>query len=492
MSVVLAIDAGTTGNRVMAFDGDGRVVAKAYYEFPQIFPKPGWVEHDPEQIWQTTQRALSEVLEAVSGQKIVALGITNQRETAIIWNRHTGKPIANAIVWQCRRTTPECRSLQSHAKSIKEKTGLFLDPYFSATKIRWLLDHVDGAREAAQKGDLVFGTVDTWLLWKLTGGRVHATEPSNASRTLLYNLASRDYDDDLLKLFGVPRSMLPEVRSSGGHFATTDAELAGCEIPIMGILGDQQASLFAQGGWKPDVVKNTYGTGLFVMTSTGDQIPRSERLVGTVAWELEDTVTYALEASIFVGGSCLQWLRDGLKLFKQASESQSLAESLPGNEGVYFVPALAGLGAPYWDPSARGLLIGLTRGTRIEHLARAALEAMAFQTLDAVEVMEQDTQKKLQVLRVDGGAVANDFLMQFQADVLGVPVERPRMTETTVWGAAAIAGIASGFWSASDWDRLNTIEKTFEPQMNEADRKRLHSEWRRAIERSLNWDQPDK
>ncbi|VAX34373.1 Glycerol kinase, partial [hydrothermal vent metagenome] len=382
MKVVLAIDLGTTGNRVIAFSEDGTIVAKSYYEFPQIFPQPGWVEHNPFDILNTTKKALKDVISSVGIDSVVSIGITNQRETTILWDRKTGKPVYNAIVWQCRRTKEICDRLAEHSHIIREKTGLPLDPYFSATKIKWIIENIEGVREQIDKGNILFGTVDSWILWNLTGGKVHATEPGNASRTLCYNIHTLDYDDELLEIFNLPGSIFPEVKESGGHFGNTDRALTGREIPITGILGDQQASLFAQGGWEEKVVKNTYGTGLFLMTSTGKDLPGSGRLLNTIAWRIDGEVNYAMEGSIFVGGSCIQWLRDGLKIIKASADTESMAESLGSNEGVYFVPALTGLGAPYWDPTARGMIIGITRGTGREHFARAALEAIAYQTRD--------------------------------------------------------------------------------------------------------------
>ncbi len=488
MKVILAIDLGTTGNRVIAFSREGKILARSYYEFPQIFPKPGWVEHNPADIWQTTLKALHDVVGEIGIEHIEAIGITNQRETTILWDRTTGKPVYNAIVWQCRRTASLCDALREHEPQVKQRTGLFLDPYFSATKIKWILDHVTGARQKAEAGQLAFGTVDTWILWNLTGGKVHATEPSNASRTLLFNLHTLQFDEELLRLFDVPPAILPEVKPSGSEFGTTTTDLLGRSVPVTGILGDQQAAFFAHGGWEPGVVKNTYGTGLFVVTSTGQNIPDSGKLVNTVAWQLEGEVTYALEGSIFIGGAAIQWLRDGLKILDSAAESEALAKSIPDNEGVYFVPALAGLGAPYWDPSARGTFLGLTRGTGRAHLARAALEALAYQTRDVVEEMKAATgMPYLKKLAVDGGASKNNFLMQFQADVLNVAVERPQIVETTAFGAAGVAGMTTGLWDRDAFLRARKVDRVFQPQMKAEERERTYARWKEAVERALNW-----
>ena len=488
MKYILALDLGTTGNRCMAFSKDGRVAAQSYSEFRQIFPKPGWVEHDPLEIWQTTLRVLKKVVTQIGVRNIEALGITNQRETTILWNRKTGKPVHNAIVWQDRRTAGECQNLSSSADEIKKKTGLSLDPYFSATKIQWILEHVKKARRHSEKGEIIFGTVDSWILWQLTLGKVHATDASNASRTLIYNIRTLQFDRDLLRLFGIPSEILPEVKASDDFFGSTSKSILGQEIPITGILGDQQASFFAHGGWRPGVVKNTYGTGLFLMSSTGDRIPKSGKLINTIAWQYRNKVQYALEGSVFVGGAAIQWLRDGLKIIDHASQTEEMAKKLSDNEGVYFVPALAGLGAPYWDSSARGLVIGLTRGTRREHLARAALESLAYQTRDVLDEMrEQCPSHSFEKLRVDGGAVKNDFLLQFQADILGVPVERPRVTETTALGVAGMAAIAAGFWTEEQFLDAARGEKIFRPKMSDQKREKLYHQWKNAVQRSLKW-----
>ena len=485
---VLAIDLGTTGNRVIAFSKEGDILAKSYYEFPQIFPKPGWVEHNPMDIWNTTRKALLDVVGSVGAENIEAIGITNQRETTILWDKKTGKPIYNAIVWQCRRTASMCGDLKEHAEFIKQKTGLFLDPYFSATKIKWILDNVKGAREKANSGDLAFGTVDTWILWNLTGGAVHATEPSNASRTLCYNIHTLEFDDELLRIFGIPQAILPEVKESGAVFGSTTKDLFGREIPITGILGDQQAAFFAHGGWEEGIIKNTYGTGLFVVTSTGSKIPNSGKLVNTIAWQIGGKTTYALEGSVFIGGAAIQWLRDGLGILKSAAESETLATSVSDTGGVYFVPALAGLGAPYWDPSARGTLLGITRGTGPSHIVRAALEALAYQTKDVIEEMQRVVGgQSFKKLAVDGGAAKNNFLMQFQADILPMRVERPVVTETTAFGAAGLAGMTIGFWTQKEFLDARKIDRIFNPAMDNQKREALYRRWKKAVQRALNW-----
>lgn len=488
MKVVIALDLGTTGNRAVAFDQQGHQVAKAYQEFSQIFPQPGWVEHDAEEIWKSTQSVLEKVANEVGVENIVSLGITNQRETTVLWNKKTGKPIYHAIVWQCRRTADICRRLKPQADLFKQKTGLFLDPYFSGTKIKWLLDHVEGARDQAKNGEILFGTIDTWILWNLTAGKSHFTEASNASRTLLFNIHTLSYDDELLKILTIPSNILPQVLSSQDHFGFVDSSILGREIPIAGMLGDQQASLFAQGGWEKGVVKNTYGTGLFVMTSTGNKIPQSGKLVNTVAWKMGDEICYALEGSIFVGGSCIQWLRDELKIIEDAGEAEALAESLKDNEDVYLVPAFVGLGAPFWDPEARGLIIGITRGTSRANIVRAALESLAYQTRDVIDEMKNLVPEgEFEILRVDGGAVKNNFLMQFQSDILNLKVERPGQIETTVFGAAAIAGLGAGFWTREQLNQIRRIDKIFSPAMTEDLRSKKYSRWQRAVQKSLAW-----
>ncbi len=488
MKLILAIDLGTTGNRVIAFDRAGRVKARSYYEFPQIFPKPGWVEHDPMDIWNTTRKALNDVLSKVGSRNVTAIGITNQRETTILWDRKTGKPVYNAIVWQCRRTRGYCQKMNKHSKTIRRKTGLFIDPYFSATKIRWILDNVPGVREKARRGNILFGTVDTWLLWNLTGGAVHATDPGNASRTMVYNVRSLTYDKDLIDLFGVKGVVFPAVRESGGDFGTTDPKITGRAVPITAVLGDQQASLFAQGGWEKGVLKTTYGTGLFMMGASEKPVPDPGRLVSTIAWQIGGKTTYAVEGSVFVGGSCIQWLRDGLKIIERSPDSEPMARSLSSNEGVYFVPALTGLGAPYWDPRARGIIIGITRGTRREHIARAALEAIAYQVKDLSTSLSGVTGKKYRTMRVDGGAVMNDFLMQFQADILPMSIERPAVIETTALGAAGLAGITAGFWTRDEFAAARKRDRVFEPSMTKNERDTLYARWKDAVSRCRNWE----
>lgn len=484
--VIVALDLGTTGNRAVAFAKDGSIVAKSYYEFPQIFPKPGWVEHDPMEIVSTTFRVLKEVLEAVGPENVVSIGITNQRETTILWDKRTGKPVYNAIVWQCRRTADTCEKLKRHHNFLKAQTGLPLDPYFSATKIKWILDHVKEVRTRAKKGEVLFGTVDTWILWNLTGRRVHATDPSNASRTLIYNIKSLKFDPALLKIFNIPSEILPEVKDSDALFGSTLKEITGREIPITGILGDQQAALFSHAGWEKGVVKNTYGTGLFLMMSTGDKILNSRNLVSTVAWRFRKKLEYAVEGSIFIGGAALQWLRDNLKIIETAADSESISESVPDNDGVYFVPAFQGLGCPYWDPNARALIVGLTRKASRETIVRAAVESMAYQTRDVIEMMKRELRIHVKLLRVDGGACRNNFLMQFQADVLGISVERPKVIEKTVFGAAGISGISSGFWTLSEYKKLTKVDCVFHPAMKTSCRETLYRNWQKAVQKSLS------
>ncbi|MDJ0787176.1 MAG: glycerol kinase GlpK [Myxococcota bacterium] len=492
---VMALDQGTTSSRAVLFDEKGAVFAVAQYEFPQHFPKPGWVEHDPEEIWQSQLRAARAVLEK-SGTKasdVVAIGITNQRETAFVWDRASGEPIHNAIVWQSRQTVPICDELRSRGldEEVRKRTGLLIDAYFSGTKVRFILDAVPGAQERAERGELAFGTSDTWLVHKLTKGRVHATEYSNASRTLLYDIHGRQWDELLLGELKVPHTMLPEVRDSSGDFGVTDPEWFGAEIPIAGIAGDQQAALFGQSCFEPGSAKNTYGTGCFLLMNTGETASPSESgLVTTIAWGVGGRVEYALEGSIFVAGSAVQWLRDGLGLVTQAAETQGLAESVPDSDGVYLVPAFVGLGAPYWDPRARGTILGLTRGTTRAHLTRATLESIAYQTRDVVECVSSDSGLTLSTLRVDGGACENDFLMQFQADILGSAVHRPPDLEVTALGAAALAGLAAGFWRDRGALASVTSEgaRLFEPQMEESRREALYAGWKRAVERSRDWD----
>ena len=491
MKYILALDQGTTSSRAIVFDHSGSIVSVAQKEFPQIFPRPGWVEHDPRDIWSTQAGVAAEALTKANAQArdVAAIGITNQRETTIVWDRATGEPICNAIVWQDRRTASICDRLKARKldRLIRRKTGLVIDAYFSATKVQWMLENVKGARVRAKAGGLAFGTVDSWLVWNLTGGKVHVTDASNASRTMLYDIVKQDWSDELLKIFGVPRSMLPEVRSSSEAYGETT--LLGAPVPIAGIAGDQQAALFGQACTKPGMAKNTYGTGCFMLMNTGTKPITSKRsLVTTIAWRIGDRTEYALEGSIFVAGAVVQWLRDGLQLFRSAPEIESLARSVEGTDGVYLVPAFVGLGAPHWDQYARGTIVGLTRGSTKAHIARAALEGIALQTVDVLKAMEADAGIRLKELRVDGGASSNDLLMQLQADLLNVPVVRPKVAETTALGAAYLAGLAVGFWkSQADIARQWQVDKRFKPAMKAPDRKRITAGWQRALERAKAW-----
>jgi glycerol kinase len=491
---VLALDQGTTGSTALVVDAEGRVVGRGYAELPQYFPRPGWVEHDPEEIWSTVEHSARAALaEArVAGSEIAAIGITNQRETTIVWERATGAPIHRAIVWQCRRTAPMCDRLRADGVEgmARKKTGLVLDAYFSGTKIRWLLDEIPGARGRAERGELAFGTVDAWLIWKLTGGRVHATDATNASRTLCLELRTGDWDDEMLTVLGVPRSILPTVVPSAGVVGeTADLGWLPRGVPIAGIAGDQHAALFGQACLAPGAAKNTYGTGCFVLLNTGlTPVASSHGLVTTIAWRIDGRITYALEGSVFIAGAAIQWLRDGLGLIKNAAESQALAQSVPDTGGVYFVPAFVGLGAPHWDMYARGTIVGLTRGTTGAHLVRAALESIAFQSRDVLEAMAADAGIAVAALRVDGGAAANDFLCQFQADMLDVAVLRPAVIETTALGAAYLAGLGTGLWrSLDEVGRCWTLERRFEPRLPASTRAARYDGWRRAVERSKSW-----
>ena len=492
---VLALDQGTTGSRALVVDPDGAVRGSGYVLLPQYFPKPGWVEHDAEEIWQTTTQAIDQALAAarVTGADIAAIGITNQRETAVLWERASGHPVHRAIVWQCRRTAPFCERLKSdgHEAEFRRKTGLMLDPYFSGTKIRWLLDEVPGARQRAERGELCFGTVDSWLLWRLTGGAVHATDPSNASRTLCFDIRALRWDEALCAALGVPAALLPEVKPSAGVFGETVKGVLPAGIPVTGIAGDQQSALFGQCCFEPGMAKNTYGTGCFVLLNTGDTPVASERgLLTTVAWQLDHAVTYALEGSVFVAGAVVQWLRDGLGIIKDAAETEGLAESVEDAGGVYLVPAFTGLGAPYWDAYARGVLVGLTRGTTKAHIARAALEAIAYQNRDVLDAMMLEAGAPLRALRVDGGAAANNFLCQFQADVLNVEVLRPAVTETTGMGAAFLAGVGAGMWKTGDLASRWRLERRFAPSAGTGGRAAGYAGWRRAVERARGWAEP--
>jgi glycerol kinase len=492
---VLSLDQGTTSSRAILFDHDGAIVSLAQQEFPQIYPAPGLVEHDPEAIWSSQLAVAREVLQqaGASAQEVAALGMTNQRETTILWEKATGRPVFNAIVWQSRLTAPICEELTARGfdKEIRARTGLVTDAYFSGTKVKWILDNVAGVREKAERGEVLFGTVDTFLIWRLTGGRVHATDPSNASRTLLYNIYEGAWDEVILRELGIPRAMLPEVLPSSGDFGETEAEFFGAPIRIAGVAGDQQAATFGQVCYEVGMAKNTYGTGCFMLMNTGPQGVSSEHgLLTTIAWGIGEHKVYALEGSIFIAGAAVQWLRDGLGIIKQSSDVEDLAASVPSNEGVYLVPAFVGLGAPYWDAGARGTIVGLTRGSTAGHIARATLESMAYQTRDVLEAMTADSQIEVKTLRVDGGAVANNLLMQFQADILGVPVQRPRVAETTALGAAYLAGLAVNFWqSQEEVSRYWQVDRTFEPQMSVDQREKLYADWKRAVERSQRWEQ---
>ncbi len=490
---LLAIDQGTTSSRAILFDHQGRAVTIAQRAFQQHFPQPGWVEHDPNEIWYSQSIVVREAMEKadVTERHVACLGLANQRETTIVWDRETGFPIYNAIVWQDRRTAYFCERLKAdgHADLIRRKTGLIPDAYFSATKIRWILDHVKGARQRAERGELCFGTVDTWLIWKLTRGERFLTDVTNASRTLLYNIHTGQWDDELLDLFGVPRSMMPEVRGCSEVYGETSSPALGRGIPIAGMAGDQQAALFGQLCVECGMLKTTYGTGCFMILNTGETpITSANNLLTTIAWKLGDRVTYALEGSVFVGGAAIQWLRDGLGLIPNAPASERLALSVDDNGGVYFVPALTGLGAPHWDQYARGTIVGLTRGTTAAHLARAALEGIAYQVRDVLAAMENDLNVRPRELRADGGAVANNFLMQFQADICRLPVVRPRVLETTALGAAYLAGLAVGYWK--DLDDLREqwqVDQVFKPKMNDAEAARLLAGWEKAVSRALDW-----
>jgi glycerol kinase len=493
---VLALDQGTTGSTALVVDPDGQVRGRGYAELPQHYPEPGWVEHDPEEIWETTTRALGQALSAVGAApaEVAAIGITNQRETTILWERASGRPLHRAIVWQCRRTAALCDRLKAEGVEprFRERTGLVLDPYFSGTKIRWLLDRLPDARARAERGELCFGTVDAWLLWWLTGGGVHATDPSNASRTLCFNIRVLAWDEELCRLLGVPMGLLPKVLPSAGVFGETAGRGPFPHgVPVAGIAGDQQAALFGQACLDPGMAKNTYGTGCFALLNTGDRVVGSSRgLLTTVAWALGGRTDYALEGSVFVAGAAVQWLRDGLGIIAHAAETQALAESVRDTGGVYLVPAFVGLGAPYWDPYARGTLVGLTRGTTRAHIARAALEAIAYQSRDVLETMAAESAVPIRSLRVDGGAAANDFLCQFQADLLGAEVLRPSVTETTGLGAAYLAGVGAGLWKSGEVAARWRLERKFTPALAPAAREAAYAGWRRAVERARGWIEP--
>ncbi len=489
---ILALDQGTTSSRAIVFDRRGRAVATAQQEFAQHYPQPGWVEHDPRDLWASTRRtALGAVAEAnLTGRAIAALGLTNQRETTLLWDRRTGRPLHRAIVWQDRRTAAACAALKRRGLEslFRQRTGLLLDPYFSGTKLAWLLDHVPGARRRAERGELAFGTVDTWLLWQLTGGRVHATDATNAARTLLLNLRTAGWDDELLKILRIPREVLPEVRASSGVFGEVSAVPALNGLPISGIAGDQHAALFGQACWSPGMAKNTYGTGCFLLMHTGQKpVVSKNNLLTTIAWQIDGRLEYVLEGSVFIGGAVVQWLRDGLGLIAKSVDVEKLAAQVADNGGVYLVPAFAGLGAPHWDAAARGVITGLTRGSNAGHLARAALESIAYQSADLLRAMAADCGRQLRELRVDGGATVNDALMQFQADLLRVPVVRPRTTETTALGAAYLAGLAVGYWkNRAEIASLWSADRTFRARMPAATARRLLAGWHRAVARAKN------
>ena len=491
---VLAIDQGTTGTTCLVIGENGAVLGRSYSEFTQHFPQPGWVEHDAMEIWEVTRRVAREALDAASEAEVIAIGITNQRETFVLWDRETLEPLHRAIVWQDRRTTEMCKELKAagHEADVQARTGLVLDPYFSGTKIAWLLNSDPALRARAEAGELAVGTIDSWLIARLTNGAVHATDPTNASRTLLYHLTDAAWDPSLLELLGVPQSLLPDVRASAGDFGTSVGEHLGIEVPIAGVAGDQQAALFGQGCWEAGLAKNTFGTGAFLLLNTGaEAVPSTRGLLTTAACDAEGGLAYALEGSVFIAGAAVQWLRDGLGLLDAAPDSEAMAQALDDNGGVYFVPAFVGLGAPHWEPEARGMLVGLTRGTSKEHLVRAALEAMAYGTAEVLAAMEADSGVETTELRVDGGAALNDWLMQLQADVLDIPVRRPALVETTALGAAGLAGIATGVWrSASDFLGVQAEGATrYAPSMGEEARTQLTSQWDRAVRAAVRWAQ---
>jgi glycerol kinase len=491
---ILSIDQGTTSSRAILFNKQGKIVFSAQKEFTQYFPRPGWVEHNANEIWGSVLSVIAEVLSesGIKPEQIAGIGITNQRETTVIWDKETGEPIYNAIVWQSRQTSDICEELKLNGYSdlFRSKTGLLIDAYFSGTKVKWILDHVDGAREKASQGKLLFGTIDTWIVWKLSGGRAHVTDYSNASRTLMFNIFDLQWDDELLKILDVPKCMLPEVMPSSQVYAkTVDYHFFGRETPISGMAGDQQAALFGQACFEPGMAKNTYGTGCFMLMNTGDKAVRSENgLLTTIAWGLNGKVEYGLEGSIFVAGSAIQWLRDGLRMFKEAKDSESYAGRVESTDGVYVVPAFVGLGTPYWDSDVRGAVFGLTRGTMKEHFIRATLESLAYQTKDVLSAMESDSLIKLKTLRVDGGAVKNNLLMEFQCDILNVPVERTKVSETTALGAAYLAGLAVGFWeSQEEISKQWSTDRKFIPKMAEEQRDSLYNGWKKAVEAAMTF-----
>ncbi|MFD1394612.1 glycerol kinase GlpK [Kroppenstedtia eburnea] len=489
---ILAIDQGTTSTRAMLFDRKGSIRGVSQQEFTQLYPQPGWVEHDAEEIWESTRQVLKGLFQEgeIHPDQVAGIGITNQRETAVIWDKNSGKPIYPAIVWQSRQTAEICEELKQRGleNTFREKTGLVVDAYFSGTKVKWILDHVEGARARAERGELLFGTIDSWLIWNLTGGKVHVTDYTNASRTLMYNIHELDWDDELLQILDVPRQILPQVQPSSGVYGTTvESEFFSRQVPIAGVAGDQQAALFGQACFASGTAKNTYGTGCFMLMNTGERaVESSHGLLTTIAWGVDGKVEYALEGSIFVAGAAIQWLRDGLKILEKASDSEACARRLASNEGVYLVPAFVGLGAPYWDMDARGAIFGLTRGTGRDHFARAALESLAYQTKDVLHAMEQDAGIRLQELNVDGGAALNNFLMQFQSDLLNVTVKRPTVNETTALGAAYLAGLAVGYWNDKEMIRQNrAVDAEFHPHMSAEDRSALYTGWQDAVSRTM-------
>lgn len=490
---IMALDQGTTSSRAILFNEKGDIVSVAQKEFKQIYPKGGWVEHDPMEIWSSQFSVAAEAMARINaeGTDIAAVGITNQRETTVVWDKRTGIPVYNAIVWQCRRTSGTCDELKAKGFDtvVKDKTGLVLDAYFSGTKIKWILDNVPGAREEAEKGNLIFGNIDTWLIWQLTKGKVHVTDCTNASRTMLYNIYDLQWDEEILKELNIPKSMLPEVKPSSYVYGHTDPALFGTEVPIAGAAGDQQAALFGQTCFQPGTAKNTYGTGCFMLMNTGEKAVKSKNgLLTTIAWGVDGKVEYALEGSIFAAGASIQWLRDELRMIKDAADSEAYATAVEDTNGVYMVPAFVGLGAPYWDQYARGTIVGLTRGAKKEHFIRATLESLAYQTYDVLKAMQEDSGITLKALKVDGGACANNFLMQFQSDILGVQVDRPQVIETTALGAAYLAGLAVGYWSSKEEVAENwAISRTFKPEMTNEKRETLLEGWHEAVGRSLGW-----
>lgn len=493
---ILALDQGTTSSRAILFNRNGEILKIAQSEFTQIYPKPGWVEHDPMEIWGSQSGVAREALETagISPLEVAAIGITNQRETTVVWDKRTGKPIYNAIVWQCRRTAEICDELKTKRMEqyVRDNTGLVIDAYFSGTKIKWILDNVQGAREKAEKGYLLFGNIDTWLIWNLTRGKVHVTDYSNASRTMLYNIRELKWDKKMLAELDIPESMLPEVKQSSEIYGETDEKtFGGAMIPIAGIAGDQQAALFGQACFEKGMAKNTYGTGCFMLMNIGENIvPSQNGLLTTIAWGVDGKIEYALEGSIFIGGASVQWLRDEMKLISDAKDSEYFATQVENTNGVYLVPAFTGLGAPYWDMYARGTIVGLTRGSNKNHIIRATLESIAYQTKDVLSAMEEDSKIKLRTLKVDGGAVSNDFLMQFQSDILGVNVHRPKITETTALGAAYLAGLAVGFWDSKEMiSQKWAMDKEFRPTIKEDQRNKLYRGWKRAVDRSMGWEE---